>query len=244
MEDALTTELEFRIDALSPETLSLRRLVAYLEELSRLLGNEPGLHFTGVKPGSAVLAVWGDAQTRPKIKDRLARLRAGDGPPEAAKALNKINEHLREDGASGELSENGCQILYFPGCKLPQDDDIGPVQQPTVVEGQLIRIGGKDKTVHFHLLDGEHVWSGDASRDLARRLGRHLFGSTLRVTGQGSWRRNRDGRWNLAIFHASDFEALDDAPLDAALTALRDMTPNPPDANVWWRDMRGDDAAE
>lgn len=235
----MKTEFRFVIDALSPETLSLGRLVAYLGELSKLLGDESGLHFERVDRGSAVLVAWAEEPAKPKIDDRVARVRSGDGPLEAAKALQRLNDLLREDNASGVLTQDGAEIIPFPGCTLPRAESIGPVQQPTTVEGQLIRIGGKDRTVHFHLADGDRLWSGETTRQLAKGMGQHLFGPTLRVMGSGSWRRDTSGLWTLSRFQASAFEVLDDAPLAEALTKLRGIQPGHNNPAGYWQDIRG-----
>ena len=238
-------EYRFEIDALSPETLSLGRLVAYLTELSKLLGDDPGLHFERVAPGSAVLVAWAEENVKPKVDDRVTRVRLGDGPLDATKAFQRLNELLRDDNAVGTLKgEGGAEVIQFPGRTLPRVETIGPVQQPTTIEGQLIRIGGKDKSVPFHLADGNRLWSGNMTRSLAKQMSQHLFGPTLRVTGTGSWKRGIDGQWALERFQASGFEVLDDASLTEALARLRSIGPH--DVAIWnlWRDMRGSDDAE
>ncbi|HYF87914.1 hypothetical protein [Azospirillum sp.] len=240
----MKTELRFVIDALNPETLSLGRLVAYLGELSKLLGDDPDLHFDRIDRGSAVLVAWADEPARPKLDDRLARVRVGDGPIDAAKALGKLNELLREDNAVGALQVGGAEIIPFPGRNLPRVETIGPVQQPTTVEGQLIRIGGKDRTVHFYLADRDRLWKGETTRHLARGMGQHLFGPTLRVTGSGTWHRDSGGTWTLGRFQASNFEVLDDAPLAEALARLRAAAPGRDGLIEQWRDLRGVDDTE
>jgi hypothetical protein len=244
-EATVKAELRFKIDALRPETLSLGRFVAYMTELSKLLGGDSGLHFERVDSGSAVLVGWADELARPMLDDRLTRVRMGAGPPEAAKAQGKLNDLLREDDAVGVLQVDGAEIIPFPGRTLPRVETIGPVQKPTTtIEGQLIRIGGKDKVILFQLADGERTWKGTTTREQARAMGQHLFGATLRVTGAGAWFRDGGGVWDLRQFVASHFEVLDDAPLVEALAKLRAITPLHDDAIDLWRDLRGDDAAE
>lgn len=240
----MKTELRFVIDALNPETLSLGRLVAYLGELSRLLGDDPGLHFDRIDHGSAVLVAWADEPARPRIDDRLTRVRLGSGPLEAAKALTKLNELLRDDNAIGVLQVGGTEIIPFPGRTARSIECIGPVQQPTMIEGQLIRIGGKDRTVHFHLADHDRTWSGETTRQLAKAMGQHLFGQTLRVTGVGTWRRDIGEQWVLSRFQASGFEVLDDAPLAEALAKLKASMPERGGLVEQCRDLRGGDDTE
>ncbi len=243
-EGAVKTELRFKIDALSPQTLSLGRLVAYLGELNKLLGEDPGLHFERIDSGSAVLVAWADEPARPRLDERLARVRVGNGPPEATKALIKLNELLRDDNAVGALQVGGAEIIPFSGRTLPRVESIGPVPQPTTIEGQLIRIGGKDKTVHFHLADRGRLWRGETTRPLARGMGQHLFGPTLRVTGSGTWHREIDGQWTLGRFQASNFEILDDASLAEALAKLRAATSGSDGLIEQWQDLRGGDDIE
>lgn len=240
----MKTELKFEIDALTPETLSLGRLVAYLGELSKLFGDEPGVHFERIDHGSAVLVAWADEPARPKIDDRLDRVRVGDGPLDAAKALARLNELLREDNAVGTLQVDGAEVIPFPGRTLPRVESIGPVQQPTTIEGQLIRIGGKDKSVPFHLADRDRLWRGNTTRRLAKSMGQHLFGPTLRLTGAGTWQRDSSKHWILCRFQASAFEVLDDAPLAEALARLRAVSPDRGGMIEQWRDLRGVDDTE
>lgn len=217
----MKAEYRFSIDSLTPETLSLGRLVAYLTELSKVLGDEPGLHFERIEAGSAVLLAWADESTRPKINSRIDQVRTGNMPIDIQRANAKINNLLHQDNAVGFLTGGDAAVIEFPGRKILLAAAIGPIQQVTVIEGQLVRIGGKDRSVHFHLTDGDRVWSGVTSRHLARDMASHLFGSTLRVTGNGSWTRAPSGAWELARFTASSMEMLDDTPLPEALERLR-----------------------
>jgi hypothetical protein len=239
------TEYRFEIDALRPETLSFSRLAAYLTELAKVYGDEPGLHFDRVASGSAVLIAWAEQPARLKVDDRIARIRTGDSPPEALKAYQKLNELLRDDNAVGMIRSADAEIIGFPGRKMPRVEEIGPVQQPTTIEGQLIRIGGKDKTVPFLLVDGNRMWNGNTTRQLARELGQHLFGSSLRVSGAGTWTRRSSGEWELTRFNAAAFEVLDDASLPEALAKLRALGgsrwSDEKDPMKTWLELRSDD---
>ncbi|TWB14158.1 hypothetical protein FBZ89_11722 [Nitrospirillum amazonense] len=219
----MKVEYRFSIDTLRPETLSLGRLVAYLTEVSKILGDEPGLHFTRVEAGSAVLVAWADEPTAPRIDIQMERIRAGEIPSEIQKSVANLNKLLREDQGVGLLSGSDTNVLEFPGRKVPQTDPISLLQQPTTIQGQLIRIGGRDKTVHFHLADGGRIWSGSCNRTLAREMASHLFGATLRVAGNGGWCRTPAGIWELTRFTASTIETLDDLSLAEALEKLRGL---------------------
>lgn len=219
----MRTELTFVIDALRPETLSLGRLSAYLAELTKVVADNPGIHFDCVREGSARLCAWVEDPALDAVHRQVEAARSGLAAPDALKSLDRLNELLREDGAVGSLTLGGAEIIPFPGRTLPRVESLGPVKQATSVQGQLVRIGGRDKTVPFLLQDGADTWTGNTNRDLARDMGRHLFGATLRVHGQGSWTRTADGRWTLHNFLATTFEVLDDAPLGEVLGRLRSI---------------------
>jgi hypothetical protein len=90
------------------------------------------------------------------------------------------------------------------------------------LEGQVIRVGGKDETVPVHLRDGAIIHSGlNTTPELARRIAQHLLGPTLRVFGTGTWFRGGDGCWQLRSFRITDFAVLDEAPLSDVVKALR-----------------------
>ncbi|MBF0333530.1 MAG: hypothetical protein HQL40_07765, partial [Alphaproteobacteria bacterium] len=62
-----------------------------------------------------------------------------------------------------------------------------------------------------------------ASREIARAIAVHLFETTIRVHGGGRWRRETSGAWTLVKFTISDFEVLDDAPLEDVVARLREI---------------------
>ena len=109
----------------------------------------------------------------------------------------------------------------FPGVEQTPGLTYGPLRERGSLDGVLIRVGGKDDTVPVHLLDGDKVHVCNANREVARRLAPDLFGSILRVHGEGRWERDQEGKWNLLRFDIRDFEPLDDVPLGEAVRRLR-----------------------
>lgn len=100
----------------------------------------------------------------------------------------------------------------------------GPVRQDGTIDGQVIRVGGKDATIPVHLRDGAVVYTGlNASEDMARKIAHHLLGPTIRVHGTGSWLRQENGAWVLDSFKIADFEVLDAAPLGDVVARLRSV---------------------
>jgi hypothetical protein len=207
----------------TPDTLPMERLAEYVGDLAKLLGERDSVHFRGVEPGSAVLVAAIDPPARPKVRHRLIAVRDGGGPSDARKAYGDLDEMLRKDNATGTLSEEaGDVVIPFPGRNRPEPLVYGPFREEGMIDGQLIRVGGKDETVPVHLRDGAIIHTGlVCTPEIARRIAPHLYGPLLRVRGTGTWFRTGAGVWELRGFKISDFEVLDDAPLTEVVGRLR-----------------------
>ena len=118
---------------------------------------------------------------------------------------------------------DGKEILFFPGPERTEPPTFCPFRQDGVLDGTLIRVGGRDETVPVHLRDGDVIHNCNAAREMARRLAPHLFGGTLRVIGNGRWKRTEEGQWVLLRFDINDFEILDDRPLPEVVQQLREV---------------------
>ena len=79
------------------------------------------------------------------------------------------------------------------------------------------------KSVPVHLRDGDVLHRCNATREMARRLAPHLFSGTIRVVGNGRWKRNEEGQWILLRFDIKDFEVMDDRPLPEVVQQLREV---------------------
>jgi hypothetical protein len=90
-----------------------------------------------------------------------------------------------------------------------------------MLDGMLIRIGGRDDTIPVWLKDGEVVYNCQVREEVARRLGPYYLTGTLRVHGSGKWMREENGAWILQQFDIEDFEVLDDSPLADVVGKLR-----------------------
>lgn len=229
---------EFKIDSFTPETLPMARLAAYIAELANLMGNESGVHFRRLKRGSAIVESAVDFPVVPKVRDRLTRIDvAATGPRTLARSPDDVNESFRKlntllaaDNAVGRLKRGTAVILKFPGRQQVRVK-YGPVTQPTQLVGQLVRIGGRDKTAHGQIEDPEgRTWTIVASRDQARQLAAHLYGDQLKFSGTGRWFRTDDARWELADFRLLSWEHLTNESLRESLAALRTLE------GLGWRD--------
>jgi hypothetical protein len=219
------SEYRFVIDgAYTPATLPMERLAEYMRALADLLGEKTQVHFKSVDKGSAVLVADVEDPAEPKVWHRVTGVRSGSAPAEVMKAFHVLDEFLREDNARGRLleSSNDNEMLSFPGRDRPEPIAYGPFKQDGTLDGEVIRVGGKDETIPVNLRDGPVIHTKlSTTREIARRLAKHLFEGVVRVHGTGVWYRGGDGTWELLSFKIVDFELLDDAPLGDVVERLR-----------------------
>ena len=215
-------EYRFRIDAFTSATMPMARLAEYMTDLAMLLGEPERVHFERLDEGSAVLVQRIDDEAAPKVRSRLHAVRAGDAPGEAMKAFESLDRRLAADNATGVLTgPDEDNVICFPGRERPAPLTYGSFRQHGSLDGVLVRLGGVDQSVHGLLQDGTQTWRFETTREMARDLRAHLYEKPLRIFGEGRWRRDPAGKWNLDRFVLSNFEALDDAPWPETVERLR-----------------------
>lgn len=216
------SDYEFKISAFSPDTIPMARLAEYMGALADLLGEKERVHFERLKAGSTVLAARVEEVARPKVRQHLVEVRSADESDARHKVVARLNSMLRDDNAEGALRSGSAEIVRFPGRHLAIPEEIGPITKHTEVRGVLVRIGGKDRTAHAHVLDPEgRDWGCVLDRDLARRLAPHLFGVPVILSGEGRWKRTREGKWELISFKARSFEAVEEKTLSESIDSVR-----------------------
>lgn len=214
----------FVIDAWDSARLPMARLAEYMADLAGLFGACEHVHFDRLEPGSTVLVQHVDQDGLLAVEQRLDSAATDHPPPDIAKCYRGIDNRLAEDDASGSLrGSDGAEILRFPGRERSEPPNFGPFRQDGFFDGMLIRVGGKDDTVPVHLQDGDVIHNCNATREMARRLAGHLFDGTIRVSGNGRWKRDSEGRWVLLRFDIKDFEVLDDTQLPEVVQQLREV---------------------
>jgi len=224
-------EYEFWFDAYTPETIPMERLAKYMAALAKMLGHGTSVHFDRMVSGSTVNILKVGREDSPKVFHRLASVGTGDGVADAESGFDELNVLLRDDNAVGRLSRKpaassaSALVLQFPGRDAPRPNKFGPFSEPAVVDGELVRIGGKDKSAHAWIVDPEgRTWSGELSRELAREMAPHLYqGALLRVSGDAKWERNENAVWTLLQFKIHAFELLGEDSLGDATKRLRQL---------------------
>jgi hypothetical protein len=211
----------FRIDAFTPETIPMERLAEYMGELARLFGNVDKVHFLKLKRGSAVLETEVESVAVPKVRQRLTQMDAVAPGDDVTMSFRKLNLMLACDNAVGKLRRGTAVILDFPGRTTPTVK-FGPVTQASTVQGQLVRIGGRDKTAHGLIEDVTgRAWRIVTTRDEARALAQLIYGPTIRATGMGRWVRDDDGHWELEELRLQAWEQVAEQTLRDGIEHIR-----------------------
>ena len=212
----------FRIDRFTPDTIPMARLAEYMAKLAELLGASERVHFREVRRGSVQIVSAVEVEAQPKVTARLQSLRATEVATDVREAFDALNGFLAEDNAIGSIKRGSAVILKFPGRDQPRPPQIGPFVQPTELVGQLVRIGGRDKTAHAHLEDADgRAWSIVMTREQARLLAPLLYGPTFRASGAGKWMRTPSGTWELEHLKLQSWEPLSDESLRNVVDQLR-----------------------
>jgi len=217
-----TREYRFKIDAYSPETMPLSRLAEYLADLSVLFGEDKSVHLIRIEGGSTDPILLVEREAEPKVRARLRAVKQNNGPPEAMRANDELNEKLREDNATGEVIDPaGGKVLVFPGCERAEPLAYGPFNQPGVLIGIPIKLGGEQETVPIHLQGRYEKYICFAKRSKAKEIAEHIFTNVIRVEGTARWIRRPSGLWEMLNFTVKDFKPLADASLREAIQKLR-----------------------
>jgi hypothetical protein len=185
------------------------------------------VHFDKVVDQSVGLVAVIDDPSAKRVAMRVDAVKRGNGPDDAARAMKRLDDMLAADNAIGELVVDGARIIAFPGRNRQERQFFGPFTQAGALEGEVIRVGGQDNTIHVHLRDGDQIYTNCVTTpEVGRRLGHHLLGPTVRLLGEGRWVRFPDGQWELRQFRIRDFELLEDVSLPEVVSRLRAVKGN------------------
>ena len=229
-------EYTFRIDRFTPETLPLERLAQYLLELAGLFGNAERVHFKTLKRGSVQVVSAVEREAIPKVRARLQSVHS-DAPDEPRQHYQKLNALLGEDNAVGSIKRGSAVVLRFPGREVPAISKVGPFTQHTEIQGELVRVGGRDETAHALIQDLEgRSFRVTLSRPQARELAPYLYGRQLRMSGRGRWERSVTGDWEMIELTLSAWELIEPRTLREGVADLRSI-----EGSEWVKETDPDD---
>ena len=223
-------KFRFKIDDLTLETISMKRLAEYLADLATLIGETKDVHLVGIESGSVEAILLTESKLVPAIEERAHNAARSNGikptgPREAISAYKAITKKLAEDKTGAVfMFEAGAEILHFANQSRRESTVYGPFNQEGSLDGVVVRLGGINDPVPVHLESDSGSYQCLASRAVARELAKYIFEATLRVYGVGRWLRTAEGEWTLEAFMIRDFHPLNDEPLSAAIAKLRAVT--------------------
>lgn len=233
--------LSFRIDAYRPNTIPMARLAEYMAELATMIGERASVHFVELEPGSVKVVHEVEFEAYPKVEARTRAIRDGHAPAEAMKAYQAVNRKLAEDNTFGTYvtQDGGAEILDFPGIRAPKPVSIAPVQQPTVIDGQVVGVGSRQVSTNVAVFidTGDRVQSCVTTRGMAKELRNFFLEEARRFHGHGQWVREEAGAWMLKTFTITSHEPLDHRPLSTLVAELRAIPSRFNESADPWDDM-------
>jgi len=143
-----TIHYDFRIDALTPDTLRLSRFVDYVDALRGIFDAGDDVFFHQVRKGSAVLEFGVTHKAVPHIEKRLGLLGSADMPADLAAQWMNINRCLRRDNASARLTRKGSTVALaqFAGIRTPLAQE-AIVHENGTLDGVVVGVKGVDDSV-------------------------------------------------------------------------------------------------
>jgi hypothetical protein len=216
-----------RVTAYTPDSIPLARLAEYMAGLAALMGSQAQVHLGSLTKGSTVINAEVEPESVQRVESRLRTATTPDAPSDAVKALTRLEALMREDNARGTLSRDGERLIKFLGIDAVVVERVGPVREATSIQGEVVRVGGKDRTLHALLVspDGEEYKVTTTSREQAKALAAQLF-TVVRATGTGVWYRSEAGVWELDELRLEAFEPVAERSLFEAVAELRSIGDN------------------
>jgi hypothetical protein len=220
-------ELCFVIPGYTPETIPLGRLIEYLQQMAVVLGDPENLHLVEIREGSVSPVLHAPKAVAIEARERAGRLQKGDGTQKQVDAYNRIRRMVRRDARDASkpalLRSHERVLLEIPAAP----EEIGMLsgfRQATVVDGQLIRVGGagEDAQLQVQDLQGKTLSGLTAKRPLAKELAMRMW-EPVRLHGVGLWGRTSDGIWVLERMQVQSFEPLEDEELGLTVERLRSL---------------------
>lgn len=224
----LDWQYELHVFGTSKKSLSLDDFAELSKKLAELLGSKEKVHFGALKDGSARLLLKVEEPARQPVSVQLLRAKNDEGP--GASKVVWIDDYLGRKGWHAELKNcNGNVVLNFPGAlNRRAPEEVQTIHQAGTIIGQVIKIGGRDETVPMQIRtpDGAFVDVNIKGKEQARKLGQHLFGPDLKFSGNATWTRDEEGKWNCSDMEVLQFEKLDSSSLADLFDQLRQIPDN------------------
>lgn len=236
--------LTLHLTGIGPENISLKRLAEYLKELNSLYGEEGAVSFDCVSEGSAMLQAKATEDAYPRVVENVRYVQSAsvDTSSKNYKAYDRILDYMNKDGVKGSIeAADGSKIIDLSERRKKEKPIT--IQKKGSVQGRLYSIGGRDDTVPVKL-EGRNNETLHCEADVstAENLAPLLF-KNVRLSGSGTWERQKGGGWKLRKLMITSYQQLDDSPLRDALKeigSIKGITWYEAEAPYnWLRDERG-----
>lgn len=229
----------FKINDLTPETISFIRLIEYYSEINKMIKGGDELHLLNITKGSHCSILTIDNNQNSSVIDIMSGINSGTASQDTDRAVQRINAMLKSDNPSAHFSDPQNQnIVQFSGKHTDTEDDgLIKITGNATFTGKLYSISGKDNIVNIRLDTNLHGnIFGTISKDKAIELSNFLF-EFVRVNGQGKWIQEKNGNWKIQNFTITDFKPVKTESLRETVDELRaidvhwpeDMLENPID---------------
>lgn len=221
------------IDVFTPRTIPMQRLADYMRDFAAFLEHKEYVHFDKLESGSLAIRAVIEPPAQSKVYRNVEEIRLGGGPKQAREARDRIEERLAEDNAVGHILHGDRKVIEFAGRSRRVESELGPIEEPGAIDGEVVEIGGRDETINVCLrTEGRSYQKCVTSRDVARKLAQHLWGPPVRVEGKARWVRMESGVWQLRRFEILSFHCLDETPLTKLFENLRSSLPPPAEGRL------------
>ena len=146
---------------------------------------------------------------------------------------------------STALQQGYSGVPDFPGKTAPKVERFGPIVEHLTMDGQIMRLGGKEATAHAQIVTSEgKSENAEMSIEIGKQLRKYLWGKTIRFSGVARWERRDDEIWHLLQYKITSFEPIEDESLAEATKKLRALESSDwskvQDIDAHICDMRGD----
>lgn len=213
------SEFRWILEGFTPETIPMSRLAEYMQQLARLLGEEPSVHFVRIERGSVALVANADLGASGKVASRIGAVRRGSAPRDAMAAHSAINSMLETDRAAASLKQGGAIVLRFRGAKS-STPAAAEIEDHGSLVGDLYQLAKSRNGYQARLqVKGGAVFC--AATEQAAMDMRNLLFERVRVHGKGLWRRGDDSAWSPTDFTILGAKKVERAKLRGAVDSLR-----------------------
>lgn len=215
------------IEGVNINNVGLEDIGQYLYDLAEMLGRDAEPRYHKIKGGSLSISAKVPHEREIDVKTRGFSLRTGDAPEAAVRAEQRISKRLGMNRARKAtlLDQSNTKVIEIPiERSVYEPSEVPPLRRSGSLQGKIIRIGGIKEVVSVELQDVDgHIYLCKASREKAKELAHTMFDRTIRVQGNGLWRRGEEGIWYVEDFQIADSQVLDDDTLGEIIEQVRQI---------------------